>query len=407
MRKETVLALAILLLIAGSLNQTKAMLESSFVIGAYGSVYHDPDQNSVSLVVALDGSGNFTDIQDAIDAVPPDTFGYITVKAGTYTLNPQYHYPYKTIILKSNINLRGEGIDQTVIKSFPDKQPVGGNIRANAMTGGTIENVLVEDLTVIQNGSPDNQGYGGIRLGTCTNVTVRNIKITDVTGEALSFSGTAKVENCIIDRVWTGICIRAGNGSIIRGNRVYNTGGDAIFPQPIGGTVNDCWIEGNYLENITDTGIDITGSTTIDPITGAKISQYRHNNITAIGNTLINGSIRVSGADNIHLLNNRIFRGYVGIDPGALHPINVEVRGNWIEDFGLVGKASEHGIGGNGYYVVIDSNTIFSYRPEALWAVNTWGSWNVTNNALLVPGKSGNAAANSRGRVQGNFAYVP
>src|SRR4030065_1963816 len=56
---------------------------------------------SVTFVVALDGSGNYRDIQTAINAVPANTQGTIIVKAGLYDLNPQYTYPYHIITLKS------------------------------------------------------------------------------------------------------------------------------------------------------------------------------------------------------------------------------------------------------------------------------------------------------------------
>lgn len=406
MRKETVITLAILLLTAGYLTQTKAILESSIVIGSYGSVYYDPDQmDSVSLIVALDGSGNFTDIQDAIDAVPPNTLGHITVRSGTYILNPQYHWPFKSIILKSNIVLRGEGIDQTIIKSFPDKQPVGSSIRATTIASGTIESVWIEDLTIIQNGSPDNRGNGAIKLGGCTNVTIRNIKVTDVTGEALQFSGNDNlVENCIFNRSWTGIGIAGPNdGAIIRNNQVFNTVGDAIFPQALGGPVINCLIESNYCENIGDTAIDITG---------IKEKGYRQQNIQAIGNTIVNGLIRITGADHIIIRDNIIRHGAISIDPGEDNPTDVLIQGNFIEGFPWEPTNYDPtyysaGVFGKGYNVTVTSNIIFSNRTTALYAVATWGTWIVTNNGLLVPGKSGNAAVNAHGLIQGNYEYVP
>ena len=70
---------------------------------------------------------------------------------------------------------------------------------------------------------------------------------------------------------------------------------------------------------------------------------------------------------------------------------------------GQIGVSAINGISGNGYNVVIDQNTIFSYRPETEWAVCTWGDWAVTNNALMVPSKAGNAAASTNGVVLGNY----
>jgi polygalacturonase len=379
--------------------------EPQVVIGTFGSInLNSGTPSSVTYVVALDGSGDFTDIQSAIDAVPPTALGTIIVKSGIYDLNPQYYYPYKSIVLKSNIILRGEGIDQTIIRSFPDKQPYGSNIRRTTIIADEqLDNVIIENLTVIQNGTPDLKGYGGIRLGSCTNVIVRNVMVTDVTGEALQISGNALVEDCFFDRIWTGIAISGpSDGAVVRNNYIYNTGGDGIFPQATGGAVTNLVIENNHLEHITDTAIDITGD---------KTKGIRHQNIVAIGNEIVNGSIRISGADNIQLLNNTITYGQISVDPGQGHPTNIQISGNIIVDFphnlpiGVDPTYTSAAIIGNGYDVIIDSNMMFSDDPDALWAISTWGSWTVTNNALTVPGKVGNAAVQSSGLVQGNYEY--
>lgn len=314
-----------------SVLQVYASLYSTIGISSYGSI-----NQTYHFVVALDGSGDFTDIQSAINAVPASANAIIEIKEGLYDLNPNFKYPYKSIVVKSNLVIRGEGIDRTIIRSFPTKQPPGSNIRAMSITSqGDIENLVVEDLTVIQNGSPDNLGWSCIDLrgGSNTNVTIRNVKVTDVTGagiEAPKFDNLV-IENCIIENVWTGIALNGGTNGLVKGNKIVNTAGDGIFPQTTSNnlSVTDTLIEDNYLENIGDTGIDITSAAGRPP----------HERITAQYNTLKNAHIRVSYAYNIKLIGNTIENGFICIDAGQGTPINITVEKNKITTSGNVGIA--------------------------------------------------------------------
>lgn len=295
---------------------------SPAVISSYGSI-----RQVYRYVVALDGSGDFTDVQSAINAVPAGAKGIIEIKEGIYDLNPKMKYPYKSIIVKSNLTIRGAGIDETIIRSFPSKQPPGSKVRAPTILSQTdIENLVIEDLTVIQNGSPDNLGWSCIDLrgGVNINITIRNVKVTDVTGAGILVSKFAnlRIENCIIEEVWTGIALNGGTKGLVKGNRIVNTAGDGIFPQTLsaGPPVTDTIIEDNYLENIGDTGIDITSRSNVAP----------HERITAQRNVLKNASVRVSYAYNIKLVGNTIENGYICIDAGQGTPINITVEKNKI-----------------------------------------------------------------------------
>ena len=295
---------------------------SPVVISSYGSI-----QQVYRFVVALDGSGDFTDIQRAIDAVPDGAKGIIEIKEGIYDLNPEMKYPYKSIIVKSNLTIRGAGIDKTVIRSFPTKQPPGSSIRAPTVLSQTdVENLIIEDLTVIQNGSPDNLGWSCIDLrgGANINITIRNVKITDVTGAGISVRkfNNVIIENCIIENVWTGISLGGGKNANIKGNKIVNAAGDGIFPQTLsaGPPVTDTIIENNYLENIGDTGIDVTSRSGVAP----------HERIIVRHNTLVNAHIRVSYALDIKLIENIIESGYICIDAGQGITANVSVERNKI-----------------------------------------------------------------------------
>jgi hypothetical protein len=278
---------------------------------------------SVTYVVALDGSGNFRDIQSAINAVPLNTQGIVIAKAGIYDLNPQYKYPYQSISLKSSIILRGAGVDQTVIRCFPSKQPAGSHIRIAAIKAtGAIQNVIIENMTVIQNGTPDNLGSSAIELRqSVSNVTIRNVKIRDATGAGVVIPtfNDVTLDNVDIQTAWTGIVLGAGTKCTIKNGRVVNTTGDGIFPRE--SRVTNLLISDNYLENNGDCSLDLTSPSGLPP----------HEQIIIKGNVIRNSHIRVTNSKHV-LIKGNIIEGnswsYVDVDSGQARPANVTIEGN-------------------------------------------------------------------------------
>ena len=96
------------------------------------------------VIVAKDGSGSYTDIQAAVDALP-ETGGQILVRAGEYR--------EKLVIHKDHVFLKGEDRDRTVIAwngcakdRYEDGTEKGTFLSATLMTTG--RDVTVENLTV-------------------------------------------------------------------------------------------------------------------------------------------------------------------------------------------------------------------------------------------------------------------
>ena len=99
------------------------------------------------IVVAKDGSGEYTRIQEAVDAVPEGTGEpvQIRVKAGEYR--------EKLVIHRDGIRLTGEGPEKTVIAwngcakdLYPDGTEKGTFLSSTLMTTG--RDITVENLTV-------------------------------------------------------------------------------------------------------------------------------------------------------------------------------------------------------------------------------------------------------------------
>lgn len=102
------------------------------------------EQHKPMIVVARDGSGDYTGIQDAIDALP-ETGGKILVRAGEYR--------EKVVIHRNNVRLAGESRDRTVIAwngcakdRYADGTEKGTFLSSTLMTTGS--GVTVEDLTI-------------------------------------------------------------------------------------------------------------------------------------------------------------------------------------------------------------------------------------------------------------------
>ena len=107
------------------------------------------------IVVAKDGSGDFTGIQEAVDALP-ESGGRILVRAGEYR--------EKVVVHRNSVLLSGENRETTVLAwngcardRYPDGTEKGTFLSSTLMTTG--QNVTVENLT-IRNDAGDGRTAG-------------------------------------------------------------------------------------------------------------------------------------------------------------------------------------------------------------------------------------------------------
>lgn len=320
----------------------------------------------------LNGSGNAMDIQAAIDALP-STGGTVYVKKGFYELGG------RSVTLRSNLVFIGEGIDQTIIRMYSTKQGVSVGVDDAFTSSSQITNLVLKDFTLIQNADP-RCDHGGIVLrGSLNkNITVTSVKVTDVSGGGISVQNYAGllVENCVVERSWTGIMFANGSDAVIRGNTVVNTVGDGIFPQL---TATAVTIENNHLTSIGDTAIDITARTGYAPET----------NIIVRGNVIQNGTIRVCNAIDVQITGNIINGGQICVDAGQGRPVNVRVNGNQIVSNGRAG------IGFYGAANCSAENNLITMQPSPTGSIQSgmvaaiWGTGLIQNNTILNAGNYG------------------
>ncbi len=109
-------------------------------------------QAQTTLTVAQDDSGDYTTIQEAIDAVAEGTEATITIKAGTY--DGMVKIGKRTQASTKKISLIGEGMDKTIITAANGKNNIGSgkDVRDYATLGIFAEDFYAQDLTVQNTG---------------------------------------------------------------------------------------------------------------------------------------------------------------------------------------------------------------------------------------------------------------
>lgn len=195
-------------------------------------------KGAATFVVALDGSGDFDDIQEAIDALGSEG-GKITIKEGTYNLTD-------TIILKDNITLSGMGFGTIIdIDTGSDDSTAAVDIEKK-------DNVKIEEMVIKIKGNgvnnDDRNHY--ILVGNNVDLEIRNVRIeTDLT-----MTGTAAsvISAYILDLEETGVEMKELNFDKLE---IKETAGDSFNEAIVGGRNADlkdsrfrrCEIDSNMI----------------------------------------------------------------------------------------------------------------------------------------------------------------
>ena len=220
-----------------------------------------------ALIVSADGTGDYTDIQSAIDALPA-AGGAIIIKDGTYTVSTPI------IIDSANIMITGSGYN-----------------------------------TIVTIGSTNNYVFN---LTSGTRFELRNMRIVGTTAVPLS-AEAIRLQGCsdgLIDRCWltaTKSMIFSSGGAVshvtISNNFIYNCSTYAIVFS-VTGTDNNL-IVNNHVDTVDDyDAVLISGDCNNNVITGNVITNANRYGIyistaTADKNIVINNIITGSGTQAI------------------------------------------------------------------------------------------------------------
>lgn len=225
-------------------------------------------------VAALDGSGDFADIQEAINSLP-STGGTVYIKEGTYNI-------IQTITLnKNNISLVGVG-NGTIIKANSD---------INAIEAISKTNLTIENLAIIGNSSTGAFTGNGIFFDGCNDSLIKNCWISlNNSGIYLRNSSTRLIltENIIFSNTESGIECDTTINCIFSNNVIYS---NSLRGMDLQISSTTCIISGNIITLNTSNGILITGSYNI--FKGNVITSNGASGITTSGGdkNIISGNV--------------------------------------------------------------------------------------------------------------------
>jgi len=176
----------------------------------------------VTRLVAVDGSGDFETIQDAIDDLPTGG-GVVYIKEGTYTITSSI------TITSSNVSLIGTG--------YATKIYLDDNVERNCIVIGdgstSYENILIKDLQI--DGNKANQVGTSRGIQVYTNITSSRIEgcwIHDCGGSGIfcyTSCNNVIINNQCNSNDWHGIRILStSNNNIIANNQCNSNGRDGI-----------------------------------------------------------------------------------------------------------------------------------------------------------------------------------
>lgn len=224
-----------------------------------------------TIVVAADGTGHYTDIQDGIDALPADG-GVVYIKEGTYNLTA------KLDITIDNVGLIGAG-RSTIIQSGAniDLLWVGG---AGTKKGFVANKIYFKSTAVAP-------GYG-----------------------IYSSEANGSITDCWFEGLGTGVYLDGGNDNIVTGNNFTSCSNEGVRVTILVGTGYRATVSDNNIYNCT-----------------RGIILERFNNCVAVGNlsrgNTTNGIGLISSAYNVLVGNICLDNGNDGINVNSNSDNNV------------------------------------------------------------------------------------
>lgn len=344
-----------------------------------------PDTRVATVIVAADGTGDYTTIQAGINALPAGG-GLVFVKNGTYQLASTL------TIAKGSVTLQGQG-PATILA-------LDNTVNAAVITLGDGANlyngIILKDFKIQGNKANQASGHGIEMTYGVSGIQISGVWIYQAKEHGVYFSYLAEhtiIQNCRIEEcAKSGVELSGVRYNLITTNTFVNNG-DASNPHitSVGGGSN--LIEGNkFIGNATSTTAN--GISFFDSSYNTVIGNYfkdvsiaywssffmggsRSNIVT--GNQIYNtmgSAIRSQGVGEQIIGNQIYFPRDIAIQCLA---VDQRVIGNYIESPRHIGiYATQQG-------TVISGNTITDAKQEAimLYAAN---ECIVSDNSITYPG---------------------
>ncbi|NUM80948.1 right-handed parallel beta-helix repeat-containing protein [bacterium] len=272
------------------------------------------------ITVALDGSGQFSSIQEAIDFAEFNS--RIKIKSGVY---------YETLMLKSFVNIDGEGIGKTVIVSGGDK-PI---LQAYNLSGGLVTDLSFEFTkptsvpvfsarysTFSIEKCSFRFGTYGADISSASSVQMRQCTLANnsIAGVRVDKRSTGTVSGGLIfNNGGDGIQLIAYASSSVEHNTIRDNAGHGIFLDK--NSVNR--VSGNYIYDNGKNGIHVAGKAS--PI-------LRNNTILKNGkdsSAIFGYGIFISNTVSLTLINNNIVKNKFGIGVANARDVQLSYNNVW------------------------------------------------------------------------------
>lgn len=326
--------------------------------------YADIDTRVATVIVAKDGSGDFTDLQTGINALPAGG-GKVSVKNGTYELSDVI------TILTSNVLLEGQG-DATIIH-------LADGINKNMIEVGNgadaISNVIIRDLMLSGNKANQNAGAGIYVRQYATNCDVKRVHVYDTYSYGI-YAGldadNVDISGNFLDQTGNyGIYLTSADYALIQANKFYRCSaqwGAALYgvelfkPRIIGNSIID------DRAAISASGIILTAN---------MFSSYGTIEAVIIGNT-INGCY-----------------------DGIIYSPNTDSSYGWTVQANTIKGVYNNGI----YNICMKSNIVGNVikSPGSYGIFCGQSATNVYGNNILDSGKSGIYITTTGARIFNNI----
>lgn len=240
---------------------------------------------TASLIVASDGTGDFGNIQEAINSLKGP--GKIMIKEGTYRIKTGLSISTQGVEIEgTGYNTLIESTEEIDILSITEKDTVVKNIRFKGTDSGTkkavvitqTENVKVEGCTF------ENIYYAIYNAGTWNAIFSKNIVAEanwTTKGIVLTNNGGTNSENCIIEGnnfscEDTNFELLSAEDCIVIGNNCLGAGDKAV--EINAGTHNI--VSSNVMPLSSNIGIYLTNNTTKNIIIGNMVNDAFTSGIT-------------------------------------------------------------------------------------------------------------------------------
>ena len=218
-----------------------------------------PSNDDNIIVVDINGEGDYTSIQEAIDKAKPGST--ISVKKGVYS---------EIIIIKKQINLIGEDKNSTLINPISEKNKYAISLGA--------PDIIIQSFS-IKNGAPGLYTNGiriispktevrncnvfdtpvGIAIWTSNNI-IDNCHFWNCKDEGIALIGSSysecnenKITNCVFNKNCDGIELQHSSNNLIYNCAFYDnthSGIDAITSSNNKNTISNCKIYNNEVHGI-------------------------------------------------------------------------------------------------------------------------------------------------------------